>query len=102
MQCRATARGRQLERFTEQTVTSRSELLAELAGIRSSGVAFDLEEHTDGICAVGSAVSDPAGPAGAISVPIPTQRFADRREECAEAVRAAAAAGSRLLGGDAR
>lgn len=91
-----------LERFTERTIVSRSELLNELAAIREAGVAFDDQEHTEGISAVGAVVFDPAGPAGAISMPIPTQRFADRREEYAEAVRDAAAAGTRLLGGEAR
>ena len=91
-----------LERFTERTITSRSGLLAELAEIRKRGVAFDIEEHTEGICAIGAAVADPAGPAGAISVPIPTQRFADRRDEYAGLVGAAAAAGTRALGGEAR
>ncbi|MFN8112624.1 MAG: IclR family transcriptional regulator [Solirubrobacterales bacterium] len=91
-----------LERFTDRTITSRSELLAELAEIRVRGVAFDSEEHTEGISAIGAVVSDPAGPAGAISVPIPTQRFADRRDDYAELVRAGAAEGTRLLGAEAR
>lgn len=91
-----------LERFTERTITSRSGLLAELREIRERGVAFDIEEHTEGICAIGAAVADPAGPAGAISVPIPTQRFADRRDEYAGLVAAAAAEGTRALGGEAR
>jgi DNA-binding IclR family transcriptional regulator len=90
-----------LERFTDHTITSRSELLAELAEIRTRGVAFDTEEHTEGISAIGAAVSDPAGPAGAISVPIPTQRFADHRDGYAELVRDAAAEGTRLLGAEA-
>lgn len=91
-----------LERFTEDTITTRSALLADLATVRERGVAFDIEEHTEGICAVGAAVCDPAGPAGAISVPIPTQRFADRRDEYAGLLRDAAAEGTRLLGGEPR
>jgi DNA-binding IclR family transcriptional regulator len=90
-----------LERFTEGTIASRSDLLAELADIRKRGVAFDIEEHTEGICAIGAIVADPAGPAGAISVPIPTQRFADRRDEYAGLVGAAAIEGTRALGAEA-
>jgi len=88
-----------LERFTARTITSRDELLAELAVIRERGTAFDEEEYTEGICAVGAVVFDPAGPAGAISVPAPTQRFAERRDEYAERVAEAAADGTRALGG---
>ena len=43
--------------------------------IRSERVAYDLEEHTDGICAAGAIISDPYGPIAAISVPVPAQRF---------------------------
>jgi len=38
-------------------------------------VAFDLEEHTEGICAVGTAVFDKVGKPYAISIPVPAQRY---------------------------
>jgi DNA-binding IclR family transcriptional regulator len=38
-------------------------------------VAFDLEEHTEGICAVGTAFLDPVGRCMALSIPVPTTRF---------------------------
>ena len=47
-------------------------------------VAFDREEHTLGVCAVGVAMHDPLGNAVAISVPVPTQRFTDRQHMIAE------------------
>jgi len=59
-----------LERFTPHTIVSRTELLAELGEIRSTGVALDLEEHTEGICAVGAAILDREEAVAAISVPV--------------------------------
>lgn len=88
---------RRLPRMTPATLTSRAELLAELEQIRSTGVAFDREEHTEGICAVGAAVLDRSGPVAAISVPVPAQRFAGRQERYAAGVLSAARAASRRL-----
>lgn len=94
----ATARlPQRLPRFTPQTITARKRLLAELATVRREGVAFDREEHTEGICAVGAAVLDPTGPVAALSVPVPAQRFAGREAALAAAVRTAAASASSLL-----
>lgn len=86
-----------LPRHTPATITSRAALLDELAAIRRTGVAFDREEHTDGISAVAAAVRDEAGPVAAISVPVPTQRFAGNEERYATAVRAAAERAGALL-----
>lgn len=88
-----------LERFTPATITSRAALLDELDRIRHTGVAVDREEHTEGICAVGAAVADPAGPAAAISVPVPTPRFTRGEARYAAGVRSAAARATALLGG---
>jgi DNA-binding IclR family transcriptional regulator len=78
----------QLEPLTPNTVTSTAELLAQLAEIRSTGIAFDREEHTEGISAVGAVVHGIWGSAS-ISVPMPTQRFPGREEELAAALRRA-------------
>lgn len=86
-----------LERFTPQTIASRAKLLDELAQVRETGVAFDREEHTEGICAVGAAVGEVDDPLAAISVPVPGPRFYGREEELAAAVREAAAAASKAL-----
>ena len=43
--------------------------------MRKSGVAFDHEEHTLGICAAGVVMRDLLGNDIAISVPVPAQRF---------------------------
>lgn len=73
-----------LQRFTPATITRRADLLAEVERIGGGGVAFDLEEHTAGICAAGIAVSDLTGRIAALSVPIPAQRFAGREQEIAD------------------
>lgn len=89
---------KRLARLTQRTIVSREKLRAELARIRQESVAFDREEHTEGICAVGAVVVDDSGPVAAISVPVPVQRFRGREEHLAELVRSAAARGSELLG----
>ena len=52
--------------------------------MRQTGVAFDREEHSLGICAAGVALRDPLGNYAAISVPVPTQRFFDHQDSIAE------------------
>jgi DNA-binding IclR family transcriptional regulator len=84
--------------MTEHTITTRSALWEELGRIRVEHVAYDREEHTLGICAVGVVVHDPYGPAAAISVPVPTQRFAGQERQLADAVISAGHACSAALG----
>jgi DNA-binding IclR family transcriptional regulator len=69
---------------TPKTITQYQDLLVDLAGARRAGVAFDREEHTQGICAAGVALHDPLGNAVAISVPVPTHRFQGRQALIAE------------------
>lgn len=88
-----------LARMTAATITSRRALLDELAEVRRRGVAFDREEHTEGICAVGAAVFDAVGCAAALSVPVPAPRFRGHADRYAEAVSAAAREASAVLGG---
>jgi DNA-binding IclR family transcriptional regulator len=77
-----------LEPLTSRTVTSRTTLLEGLAEIRRTGIAFDHEEHTEGISAVGAVLHGTWGTA-ALSVPMPTQRFDGREKELSTALRAA-------------
>ena len=76
--------GRTYEARTPKTHTRFDTLLADIKVARRSGVAFDREEHTLGICAAGVALQDPLGNAVAISVPVPSQRFQDRQALIAE------------------
>jgi DNA-binding IclR family transcriptional regulator len=88
----------ELTALTEHTITSRKALWAELDVVRAQRVAFDREEHTGGISAVGGVVSDPYGPVAAISMPLPTQRFNGREPALAEALSRACDEASRELG----
>jgi DNA-binding IclR family transcriptional regulator len=73
-----------LERYTESTITRRTDLERELEKVRQRGVAFDHEEHTHGISAGGIAVVDAFGALAALSVPMPTQRLRGRETEIAD------------------
>jgi len=76
--------GRSYEARTPHTLTRLDALVADLAAARRTGAAFDREEHTLGICAVGVMLHDPLGNPMAISVPVPSQRFEDRAALIAE------------------
>jgi DNA-binding IclR family transcriptional regulator len=78
-----------LEPHTERTIVDPQRLEEELKSIQATGIAYDLEEHTAGICAVGAAQVDPLGRLYAISIPIPTARFAAKREKVAQQLAAA-------------
>lgn len=61
-------------------------LEARLAVARKLGFAEDNDDHTEGISAIGIAFRDLAGEVFAISVPIPTSRFADQRSAVVAAI----------------
>jgi len=67
--------GTKFERRTPATFTRLDDLLKDLKTARKTGIAFDREEHTPGICAAGIVMCDPLGNHIAISVPVPAQRF---------------------------
>jgi IclR family acetate operon transcriptional repressor len=68
----------QLQRFTANTVTDRAAVMAELADVRVSHVAVDIEEHDVGICAVATGMSGPTGALQAVAVVMPTRRFKEK------------------------
>jgi len=76
--------GRAYAPRTPNTFKRIDALLTDLKAARRDGVAYDREEHTLGICAVGVALRDPLGNSVAISVPVPSQRFPDRHPMIAE------------------
>jgi DNA-binding IclR family transcriptional regulator len=53
--------GASYEQRTPRTLTRLEDLLKDLKSVRKTGVAFDREEHTQGICAAGVATRDPLG-----------------------------------------
>lgn len=69
-----------------------AELSEEIAEIRSTGIAFDVDEHTAGISAAGIAGFIRSGQVVAISVPAPSERFAAERERIVAALHRAAKA----------
>lgn len=69
--------GQGLEARTPNTRVKLPDLLADLAEVRKAGIAYDREEHMQGICAAGIALQDPIGNWVAISVPVPSPRFAE-------------------------
>jgi DNA-binding IclR family transcriptional regulator len=54
-------------------------LMRELAEVRAKGLAYDLDEHSSGVSAIGFAFTDWSGELHAISVPVPSSRFESQR-----------------------
>jgi len=75
-----------LNAYTPYTITDPEKLLKELEEIRRVGVAYDREEFTEEICAVGATIRDSGGRLAAISVPLPASRFYGNEEKLAEAL----------------
>ena len=69
---------RSLSGLTRSTITSRARLLEELDLVRSTGAAFDIEEHSLGVCSVATAVTDRNGETAALALVVPTARFSSR------------------------
>jgi DNA-binding IclR family transcriptional regulator len=74
--------------LTAKTITDRAVLRDELERIRVDGVAYDREEQTEGICAVGAALQGVSDQLIAVSVPVPAQRFYGREADLAQALTA--------------
>jgi len=71
---------------TPNTITSMSRLIDAIEEVRKTGIAMDDEEHTEGICAVGTAFHDPLGGIFAVSVPVPSIRFERSKESIIKAL----------------
>ncbi len=72
--------------LTANTLTTSAALRRELRQIRQAGVAYDREEHTEGICAVAVVIDPSADAPLAVSVPMPAQRFYGREAELRAAI----------------
>lgn len=73
-----------LAKDTVHTISDPELIRSQLADIVKTGIAFDLEEHTDGVCAIGTAFIDTVGRAHAISIPVPKSRY-DKKHHKLEA-----------------
>jgi DNA-binding IclR family transcriptional regulator len=78
---RASLLAGRLKRYTEATHTERSALVAELLEVETTDLAYDLEEHSVGICAIGTAFRDSLGREFSLSIPVPAARFAGKRQQ---------------------
>lgn len=77
-----------LDSFTAKTITDAEQLHRQLTEIRQKGIAFDREEYTLGICAVGAALLMNGGEVAAISIPLPAERFYGQEDRlCRELTR---------------
>lgn len=70
----------ELTQLTSNTLNSIDELLTEVEAIRNGTIAYDLEEHARGICAIGLPVGYYRGVNLAISIAVPAGRFEVRRK----------------------
>ena len=82
---RALVDGRMIA-MTANTITDFSKLDADIIDSRKTHLSFDIEEHSEGICAVGTSFIDPLDREFALSVPVPTTRFAAKRNKIADAL----------------
>jgi len=70
-----TARGVLLREFAgDEAKVAR--VMAQVERIRAGEFALDHDEHTEGISAIGTAFRDPTGLIYAVSIPVPSARFA--------------------------
>lgn len=75
-----------LKMHTPNTVIDPKRIRGAIASARKTGLAWDDEEHSEGISAVGTAFCDPLGSAFAVSIPVPTVRFARKRLQLGQAL----------------
>lgn len=70
-----------LPAFTDETITDRETLLAELATVREEGIAFNREEYIRGVLAVGVPIfDDEETVCGAVTIAGPVRRLYAERE----------------------
>ena len=82
---------RVLQRHTSTTITDLPSLLAELDGVKRSGVAFDRGEQLEEIHCVAVPVRDEMGAVvAALSISVPVNRFAVMQADLIQAARGAA------------
>jgi DNA-binding IclR family transcriptional regulator len=68
-----------LRRHTPATIMDMDEIERQVAQFGKTQLCFDLEEHSEGICAVGTSFIDPLGRDFALSVPMPAARFKNKK-----------------------
>lgn len=72
--------------LTSHTIVDRATLLDEIDAARAAGVAFDHQEHTLGVSAVGAALTDSGGSMAAVTVAMPAARLEGQEKRVAAAL----------------
>ncbi|HET6476250.1 MAG TPA: IclR family transcriptional regulator [Thermoleophilia bacterium] len=75
-----------LEPLTSHTIVDRDALFREVEEARITGVAYDHQEHTLGVSAVGAALKDAGGAMAAITVAMPAARLDGHEERISAAL----------------
>ncbi|WP_170518711.1 IclR family transcriptional regulator [Ruegeria atlantica] len=65
---------------------SLDDFLSEIDAVRKQGLAYDLDEHSVGVSAIGFSFFDWVGDLHAISVPVPSTRFPRQRDTIEQAL----------------
>lgn len=91
-----------LTAFTENSIRSWRQLEKQLRSVRETGLAYDRQEHSKGISAIGTAVVGFRGEIAAITIPTPTVRFVEEEPELARALQLCRQAVNKILGGSPR
>ncbi|WP_204355869.1 IclR family transcriptional regulator [Marinobacter bohaiensis] len=73
--CASVLAERPLERRTANTLTDHEAIRATLDNIRSEGVAYDCEEHANGVCGLGVTLKCGGAEHYALSLAVPRTRF---------------------------
>lgn len=88
-----------LLRVTDNTITDRDELVAQVIEVRRTGLAFDCEEYTVGICGCGAYVRSVTGDVVSIAAVVPREHWDEHRDDIVAAVVRARDAAQAALGG---
>jgi len=88
-----------LRAFTQNSIRSWGRLEEELRTIRETGIAYDREEHSMGISAVGTAIIGFEGEIAAVTIPTPTVRFVEEEPDLVKALQLCRREIDILLGG---
>lgn len=75
-----------LQAHTRRTSTDPDAIRRAMRQADKTGLAWDEEEYSEGISAVGTAFADPLERAFAVSIPVPTVRFRRTRVQLGEAL----------------
>ncbi len=74
-------------RSSGRGIRALGQFMREIDEIRSQGFAADVDEHTDGISAIGTAFEDHDGNIYSVSIPVPSHRFDHKKSDLKDRLR---------------